>query len=539
MRKTFWPSAFPCLALALQFVFFNWPAATHAQAAPDEDVLAKIHERLTSAERLNYHDPSIFVGEISRLGPYPTTVCKSAISQEVDFAVSQWLFGNSKESVITAGFINCTMGPLPSPPFTLHAKVIVYCEHRHRGPLNCMTPVVFSEAALEEIQRWVSTVKQSGGDFDLAKIHDALLDAERLARHDGFVFTGEVSRNEQIHQKRCATGVEQVVAYRVSDVLWNYADSLVGKDYSVSKGFIDCKQRALAEPFTRGTKIIVHCELEHGAGYRCDDPVLFSEERLKKVQVWVNELREREGDPELLQIHYHLRDSLELAPTRPKLIFGKVLSLTANRFPVPQSVAILPTMQVAVSDVLWGYYKEAEVKVICPNRNCSTVTIGSEVIVYCEFLGSNYTETAPYCRYSSTNFSDESVKRVKVWVSEARQKQPVLILEKIKETLAEVHSGPRYIPSVYRGHVDSIGTADNGVPLEHFVDTSGTRKKPVNLLFRVPYARTPGAIEIGKKFITFCYQQDDICYAGEEATGIIGDSDEIYREIERLIDERK
>jgi hypothetical protein len=35
--------------------------------------------------------------------------------------------------------------------------------------------------------------------------------------------------------------------------------------------------------------------------------------------------------------------------------------------------------------------------------------------------------------------------------------------------------------------------------------------------------------------ITFCHQKDDVCYIGEEAVGIIKDSDEAFRAIQKLI----
>jgi hypothetical protein len=35
--------------------------------------------------------------------------------------------------------------------------------------------------------------------------------------------------------------------------------------------------------------------------------------------------------------------------------------------------------------------------------------------------------------------------------------------------------------------------------------------------------------------ITFCYQKDDVCYIGEEAVGIIQDSDETFWAIQKLI----
>jgi hypothetical protein len=64
----------------------------------------------------------------------------------------------------------------------------------------------------------------------------------------------------------------------------------------------------------------------------------------------------------------------------------------------------------------------------------------------------------------------------------ARQRQPLLILEGIRKSLAASQPDPRWVPSVHRGHIESIGRADNDVPMEHFIDTTGQRKAVVNLL---------------------------------------------------------
>jgi hypothetical protein len=40
------------------------------------------------------------------------------------------------------------------------------------------------------------------------------------------------------------------------------------------------------------------------------------------------------------------------------------------------------------------------------------------------------------------------------------------------------------VPSVHRGHIESIGKADNGAPMEHFIDTTGQYKAVgINMAF--------------------------------------------------------
>jgi hypothetical protein len=97
-----------------------------SQSVSTTDVLAQTHKRLTSFEKRTYHNPIVFTGEISHLGPIYQGPCKGAVNQEVDFTISRMLLGNHPVSIVHTGYINCTRRPLPSPPFGLHAKVIVY-----------------------------------------------------------------------------------------------------------------------------------------------------------------------------------------------------------------------------------------------------------------------------------------------------------------------------------------------------------------------------------------------------------------------------
>jgi len=383
---------------------------------------------------------------------------------------------------------------------------------------------------------WNADLGEAAGSAMLV-IRERLLDSQRLAQNRGFVFIGEVSRNDQVRQKRCAArGVEHKVAYRASEVLWNYPGSMVRENYEVSKGFIDCRQAPLPPPFVSGTKVIVYCEApEMGMGYTCQSPVLFTDNRLKKVQSWIEDLRQREGDPVLLQIHQRLHDSLERAPNHPLLLFGAVSWIEPKPRFLVGTIAMVPRMRASISRVLWGHYKNSEITSDCPSRDCSSLTVGTKVTIYCEDLAPVYATQAPGCNgLVSSAFTDENVRKVETWAEQARQRQPSLILEKISKSLATSQPDENWKPSAYRGYVESIGKADNGVPLERFIDVAGGKKTAVNLEFRFPYPHVP-PVDIGKPMITFCYQKEDVCYAGEEALGIIEDSDETFRGIEKLI----
>jgi hypothetical protein len=113
-----------------------------------------------------------------------------------------------------------------------------------------------------------------------------------------------------------------------------------------------------------------------------------------------------------------------------------------------------------------------------------------------------------------------------------------VILSKIRKSLEGHQADDRVEPKLYRGYVESFGKADNGAPGARFVDTTGTASSPpaFMLYFNLPYPPRSPALEVGKPIITFCYQKDDVCYVGEEALGIIEDSDETFHAIRNMIE---
>lgn len=513
----------------------------HAQAEGNDAALEKIHRRLTNVERLKYHRPIVFVGEITALGPVFQGICKSAVNEGVDFTISRLLFGQFPEKVMHAGFINCTRQPLPSPPFTLHSTVIVYCEQLNFG--GCLTPVEFSEERQKKVEGWSAAIppdlakQEEQGDPVLSALHARLEDPDRLAKKQGFLFDGVINRKLAIHQPRCTSGLERKIEYRVDQVLWDYPDSLLRPGYVVSKDVIDCRQDSLPT-WATGTRVLVYCEALLGQGYDCLAPVRFSEDRLFRVKQWIADLSQREGNPELLKMHYLLRDSLELAPTRPLLLVGRLTGVTPQPKTVVQriSISILPTMRVAVARLLWGYYKEAEVTAVCPHRDCSGVGVGANVITYCQAMDV-YRQPPANCPLVSVDASKGNVRRVEQWTAQAREHQQALIVEKIGKYVAAHPADSRSEPMVYRGHATWVGKADNGLPLVHFADTTGRFKQEINLLINRPYASdVPIPVDVGKPMITFCVQRDDVCYNGDEATAIIEDSNEMFHAIEQLVE---
>jgi hypothetical protein len=142
------------IGFALVLFFLLWTSALSSEA-DDASVLDKIHKRLTSPEKLTYHNPIVFVGEISKMGPVYQGICKQEVNQDVDFTVFRLLFGNYHDSLVHTGYINCTTRPLPSPPFTLHVRVIVYCERFHHS-VHCLDPIEYSDEHLKKVESWIA-----------------------------------------------------------------------------------------------------------------------------------------------------------------------------------------------------------------------------------------------------------------------------------------------------------------------------------------------------------------------------------------------
>jgi hypothetical protein len=515
------------------------PTLAHARSEQDDAALENVHRRLTNTEKLTYHKPIVFVGEIIALGPVFQGVCKSAVNQSVDFMISRLLFGKFSENLVHAGFINCTSQPLPSPPFALHATVIVYCEQLRS--LHCLTPVEFDQMRQKRVEEWIAAIpaglagQQDRGDSILWALYPRLEDHDRLAKKQGFLFEGEITRNETFHQRRCSTGSERKIEYRVNQVLWDYPDSPLRPGYLVGKDLIDCRPSPLPS-WGSGTRVIVYCEALAGEGYDCLAPVMFTDDRLFRVKQWIAELKTTEGSPELLKMHYLLRDSLELAPIRPLLLLGQVTWVTPKPKIMAQTILILPTMRVSVNQLFWGYYKDAEVIAVCPHRDCSQVAVGANVIAYCQAMDI-YRGPPANCPLVGLSADEGDVRRVKQWAARAREHQRALVVETIRKYLELHPADSRSSPMVYRGHATSLGKADNGLPLVHFSDTTGRFQHAIDLVINRPYGgNTPVPVEVGKPMITFCVQRDDVCYNGNEVTAIIEDSEDTFRRIERLVE---
>jgi hypothetical protein len=101
----------------------------------------------------------LFVGEIIRVGPHcPWArgywVCKGAIADEVDFAIDHLLLGEHPDTLVHTSYVNCSSSSsstLPSPPFTLREKLIVYCEQQPDF-VRCFDPVKLTDERLKKVE---------------------------------------------------------------------------------------------------------------------------------------------------------------------------------------------------------------------------------------------------------------------------------------------------------------------------------------------------------------------------------------------------
>ena len=123
----------------------------------DSDAAMKnIRKLLLSRSERTYNQHLLFVGVVETLGPVYEGVCKQAVDEHVSFRIKNVISGKHQGSQVNTGYINCTGRPLPAPPFTLHGRVIVYCEQMQSHSLKCLTPVEFSDQHLAAVRSWMA-----------------------------------------------------------------------------------------------------------------------------------------------------------------------------------------------------------------------------------------------------------------------------------------------------------------------------------------------------------------------------------------------
>jgi hypothetical protein len=260
----------------------------------------------------------------------------------------------------------------------------------------------------------------------LNQIHAHLQDWRWMAQRNAFVFAGEIETMRPVRTHRCRSGSQEKLEYIVRDLLRSNPDSYVHNGYVVGESFVDCAQKSLPAPFEEGSKVILLCSLRPAMGYTCLPPAEATETNLNPVRQWVAELRSRQIDPVLLQLHEHLLEDAELiqkshvpgtftvnGETVRPLVFSVEVTWIA---PVPMihTVTVPRLMDVAVSRVLFGDEIQRQIRVACRSNRCGGATVGSKVVGYCRVgrMG------AQDCLLSVTS-PRMSVPVVKQWLVEA------------------------------------------------------------------------------------------------------------------------
>lgn len=259
----------------------------------------------------------------------------------------------------------------------------------------------------------------------LSGISRRLHDHRALAQHHALVFEGEITRLQEIPRPTCSGGVEHRVTYRILQILWSEPDSPETPGYTVNKGFIDCTEKPLpSPPFVVGARVFVYCETRRS--FTCLPPVEGTSKNGKKVRSWLDEIQAAEGGPAMLQIHERLLQSEALLrktpPATPPLLNGENSSrfVFIGQIVRVQKLSDFPTlrivprleMDVKVSRVLWGDYKDTVLAAWCNSSRCGGAMAGETVIMHCYATHPRAECSAP------VPYSDDAFKKMETWVGE-------------------------------------------------------------------------------------------------------------------------
>jgi len=129
--------------------------------------LAAISKRLQDHRGVAQHRALIFEGEIVRLQAIRRPTCRAGVEHRVTYRISQilWQEPDSPETpgyTVSKGFIDCGEKPLPSPPFVVGTKVIVYCETTRS--FSCLPPVELTGKNREKVRSWLEELRAAEGD---------------------------------------------------------------------------------------------------------------------------------------------------------------------------------------------------------------------------------------------------------------------------------------------------------------------------------------------------------------------------------------
>jgi hypothetical protein len=247
-----------------------------------EHTLGQINKYLNHDLKSRYFaNPLLFVGEITALGPVPNGICKSALYQTVDIAVSELLLGDLTEDTFHYGYPNCTGLPLPLPLFALHSQVILFCHHHNL----CQQPVPATAERLAKIRAWMAEARRPENNSALAQLKQAIKRAKPLRTSTDLVFEGEIVRVQPIGRSVCTVAVGRETEISVGHVL--FGDQTKGSIVA-SYGSVNCPI-PLPLSVRHHAKVIVYCALQLPMTQSCLTPVEDSPQTLAEVMSWIAE----------------------------------------------------------------------------------------------------------------------------------------------------------------------------------------------------------------------------------------------------------
>ena len=244
-----------------------------------ERVFGQIHEYLKGdIKARTFTSPVLFVGEITSLGPVFQGVCKSAVGETVDFAVTELLLGDLSDDTFHNSYVNCTRQPLPSPPFTLHARVILYC---HSDKV-CLQPVPATPERVSAVRAWIDEARRPEDDAAVARLRAAIKKANLRAGTD-LIFEGQIASIEPTGTFVCTIAIPRKVEINIVKVL--YGESAAGP-IETSYGSTNCPS-PLPLSVRLHAKVIVYCTAQLHMPQVCLTPVEDSARRLSYVGGWI------------------------------------------------------------------------------------------------------------------------------------------------------------------------------------------------------------------------------------------------------------
>jgi hypothetical protein len=245
-----------------------------------ERVFEQIHEYLQGdIKSRSSSGPLLFIGEIVALGPVFHGVCKEAVNQTVDFAVNELLQGDLSGNTFQYAYPNCTRHPLPTPPFSQLAHVILYCHHHHL----CFQPVPATPERVEAIHAWIEEARRPEDDAAFAELRRAIRKAKPLQPGRDLILEGEIVHIQPAGKPLCTISIPRGVEINVVRVLFG---EMPTGPVQASYGSVNCPS-PLPLSVRLHNKVIVYCATQMHMPEVCLTPVEDSPQRLAQVSLWI------------------------------------------------------------------------------------------------------------------------------------------------------------------------------------------------------------------------------------------------------------